>query len=193
MSLLPSRNYSDQAAASMLLEVKKGNKQAQGEFIWQNQERFYAVALMATGDPEVATQLTIMAFKNAFAALRQLNPKQMAGAGAGAWEWLSQFIVEACAEYHDQYTGPPPDNQDTDPTADGSAQMDWETTVILGAQRVKRCLSTLPEEQRKVYALRHQLDLTYDQIAAVLNEHPDSVMAWLFRSRVQIVKCLGRG
>lgn len=190
MALLPSRNYSDQAAANILLDVKKGNKQAQGEFIWQNQERFYAIAFMATGDPEVSTQLTISAFQSAFAAIKQLNPKQVSGA---AWEWLAQFVVEACADFHQQYSAPPPAAAQTDPTADGSEQMDWETTVILGAQRVKRCLSTLPEEQRKVFILRHQLDLAYDQIAAVLNQHPDNVMAWLYRARVQIVKCLGRG
>lgn len=190
MALLPPRNYSDQAASNILVDVKKGNQQARNEFIWQNQERFYAIAYLATGDAEVATQLSIMAFKNAFAALKQLNPKQVAGA---TWEWLSQFVVDACAEFHEQYSGPPPQNASTDPSADGSAQMDWETTVILGAQRVKRCLSTLPEEQRKVYILRHQLDLAYDQVATVLNQNPDNVMAWLFRARVQIVKCLGRG
>jgi RNA polymerase sigma factor (sigma-70 family) len=144
---------------------------------------------MATGDAEVATQLTIMAFKNAFSAIKQLNPKQLGGA---AWEWLAQFVVEACAEYHQQYSSPPQNSQ-SDPTADGSAQMDWETTVILGAQRVKRCLSTLPEDQRKIFILRHQLDLAYDQIAAVLNQNIDGVMSGLFRARVQVVKCLGRG
>lgn len=190
MALLPTRGYSDQAAASMLLEVKKGNKQAVGEFIWQNQERLYAIAYLSTGDADVATQLTIMAFKNAFAVLKQLNPRQLGGA---AWEWLSQFIVDACLEYHQHYSSPPAAHGQTDPTADGSAQMDWETTVILGAQRVKRCLGTLSEEQKKAYILRHQLGLSIDQVAAVLNEHPDNVMAWLFRGRVQIVKCLGRG
>ncbi len=190
MALLPSRGYSDQAAATMLLEVKKGNKQALGEFIWQNQERFYAISYYAAGDADVAMQLTIMAFKNACAALKQLNPKQLGGA---AWEWLSQFIVDACIEFHQQYSGPTGGHPQTDPTADGSAQMDWETTVILGAQRVKRCLGTLSEEQKKAYVLRHQLGLSLDQVAAVLNESPDNIMAWLFRGRVQIVKCLGRG
>lgn len=190
MALLPSKNYSDQAAQGLLLEVKKGNKQATGEFVWQNQERFYSIAFMAAGDPDVATQLTIMAFKNAFAALRQLNPKQL---GGPAWDWLAQFIVDACAEFHMQYSSPPPGGPETDPTADGSGQVDWETTVILGVQRVKRCLGTLPDEQKKAYILRHQMGLSIEQVAAVLNQHPDNVMAWLFRSRVQIVKCLGRG
>lgn len=190
MALLPSRNYSDQTAANLLIEVKKGNKQALGEFVWQNQERFYVIAHMASGDEEVATQLAIMAFKNAFAALKQLNPKQLGGA---AWEWLAQFIVDACAEFHMNYSSPPPAGGDTDPTADGSSQMDWETTVILGAQRIKRCLGTLPDEQQKAYILRHQMGLSIDQVAAVLNQHPDNIMAWLFRARVQIVKCLGRG
>jgi RNA polymerase sigma-70 factor (ECF subfamily) len=190
MALLPPRNSQAQSSSNILLDVKKGNQQARNEFIWQNQERFYAIAFMASGDPEVATQLTIMAFKNAFAALKQLNPKQLAGA---AWDWLSQFIVDACAEFHMQYSGQQPVNPTTDPSADGSAQMDWETTVILGPQRVKRCLSSLAEEQRNVYILRHQLGLAYDQVATVLNQNPDNVMAWLFRARVQIVKCLGRG
>lgn len=190
MPLLPPRNAAAQASPNILLDVKKGNLQARNEFIWQNQERFYAIAFMATGDPEAATQLTIMAFKNAFAALKQINPKQLGDAG---WEWLSQFVVDACAEFHMQYSQPPAANPTTDPSADGSAQMDWETTVILGAARVKRCLSSLPDEQKNVYILRHQLGLTYDQVATVLNQNPDNVMAWLFRARVQIVKCLGRG
>ena len=54
-------------------------------------------------------------------------------------------------------------------------------------------LCTLPEEQQKVFLLRHNFQLNYDQIAAVLNQTPENVMAWLFRARVQIVKCLGRG
>src|SRR5580692_11816097 len=115
MALLPPRNTSTQATPNILLDVKKGNQQARNEFIWQNQERFYAIAYLSTGDPEVATQLTIMAFKNAFAALKQLNPKQLGGA---TWEWLSQFIVDACAEFHMQYSGPPPANPTTDPSAD---------------------------------------------------------------------------
>jgi DNA-directed RNA polymerase specialized sigma24 family protein len=190
MPLLPTRNYSEQAAANILLEVKKGDKKALGEFIWQHQERFYCIAFIATMDGEVSSQLTIQAFKNACAAIRSLSPKQLSG---NVWEWLSQFIVDAIAEYHDQYSPPPSGSPQTDPTADGSANMDWETTVILGTQRVKRCINTLSPEQKQAFVLRHQLGLSFKQVVAVLNQNPDNVMAFLHRGRVQVVKCLGRG
>jgi len=190
MAILPTRTSYNQSAGTVLAELKKGDSAKRNEFIWSHQERFYAIAYMATNDPNNASDLTCMAFQNAFAALKQLNPKQVTMA---IWDWLSMFIVDACAEYHSQYSAPSTSNPRTDPSADGSAQMDWETTIILGAQRVKRCLNSLPDEQQKVFLLRHNFQLNYDQIAAVLNQTPENVMAWLFRARVQIVKCLGRG
>jgi DNA-directed RNA polymerase specialized sigma24 family protein len=190
MPLLPTRNYSDQAAANILLEVKKGEKKALGEFIWQNQERFYCIAFIATMDPEVASTLTIYAFKNAVAAIRQVPEKQLRG---NVWEWLAQFIVDAIAEYHSQNGVPTGGAPQTDPTIDGSANMDWETTVILGTQRVKRCINSLSAEQKQAFVLRHQLGLSFKQVVAVLNQNPDNVMAYLHRARVQVVKCLGRG
>lgn len=191
MPLLPSRNLSDVAAANTLLDVKKGNKQALGEFVWQNQERFYTIAFIATLDPEAASQLTIEAFKNACASLRQMNAKQLNG--APVWEWLSQFIVDAIEKHHEHNSAPAPNSPQTDPTMDGSAQMDWETTVILGTARVKRCINSLSMEQKQAFVLRHQLGLSFKQVVAVLNQNPDNVMAWLHRGRVQVVKCLGRG
>ena len=190
MPLLPNKYYSDQTAATMLLEVKKGDQKALGEFIWQHQERFFSIAFISTGDPENAAQLTINAFKNACAALRQLNAKQLT---SNVWEWLSPFIVDVVAEYHAQYSAPPAAGGQTDPTVDGSASMDWETTVILGTQRVKRCINSLPAEQKSAFVLRHQLGLGFKQVVAVLNQSPDNVMANLHRARVQVVKCLGRG
>ena len=174
----------------MLLEVKKGEKKALGEFIWQHQERFYCIAFMATGDQEVASQLSIQAFRNACSHLRQLNGKQL---NINVWEWLSQFIVDVIAQWHEEQGMQSEFGQQTDPTVDGSANMDWETTVILGTQRVKRCINSLPPEQKCTFVLRHQLGLNFNQVVAVLNQNPDNVKAHLHRSRVQVVKCLGRG
>ncbi len=190
MARLPSRTYSDTAAASTLLELKKGAKEAAGEFVWQHVDRFYCIAFIGTMDSDAAEQITVDAFRNVIAAVRSVNPKQFSQ--GGVWEWLSDFIVDAVANYHQQN---PKDSSGpiTDPTADGSSQMDWETTVILGTARVKRCITTLPPEQKQVFILRHQLNLSFDQVAVVLNEDPKNVMAWLHRARVQVVKCLGRG
>lgn len=190
MSLLPSRVSYDQSASSVLAELKKGDQRKQKEFVWGNQDRFYAIALLATDKPDMAESLTITAFTNVFTAIKQINVKQI---GLPLWEWLAPFIVQACEDYHRQYSPIARQPDTLDPTQDGSAQMDWETTVILGAQRIGRCLNNLTAEQRKTFVLRHQLFLDYAQIAAVLNQNLQTVMPWLYRARVQIVKCLGRG
>ncbi len=191
MSLLPSRTTYNQSASSVISQLKKGGQQQQSDFIWTNQDRFYAIALLATDKPDIAESLTITAFRDVFTAVRHLNPKHI---GLPLWEWLAPFIVRVCADYHHQYSQTVTvAAQPLDPTDDGSEQMDWETTVILGVQRVKRCFSTLVPEQKKAFMLRHQLALDYTQIACVLNQNIDIIMSWLFRARVQIVKCLGRG
>lgn len=191
MTLLPRSNFT-MPASTVLSDIKKGGTEKRNEFVWVNQERVYAIALIATGDPEAAQQLTIAAFRNAFTSLKSTTtPKK--GDDVTIWGWLSEFIVDACNEYHAQNSGPPTEGGDLDPGADGSANMDWETTVLLGVQRIKRCLGSLPEEQRKVFYLRHHLDLNYDQISMVLNQSIEVTMNTLYRARVQIVKCLGRG
>lgn len=191
MSLLPHRtSYQQQSAAAKLAELKKGDKEKRSEFIWVYQEKFYAIAYIATGSVDSSTDLAIFAFQQAFAALNQVNLKQLS---VTIWEWLSTFIVNACTDWHAAHSAPIDTHPRTDPASDGSAQMDWETTIILGAQRVKRCVNALPAEQQKVFLLRHHFQLTYEQIAGVVNQSPHDVMSWLFRARVQIVKCLGRG
>jgi RNA polymerase sigma factor (sigma-70 family) len=191
MGILPSRTSLNQPASAVLSDLKRGSADKREEFIWNYQERIYAIAVLATNDHELAADLTSLAFRNAFASLTQLNPKQV---GMPIWDWLVIFIVDTCAAYHEQYSQPVSQYEPiTDPSNDGSAEMDWETTVILGSPRVRRCLGALPQELQKVFILRHQLSLDYDQIARVLNQNPETIMTWLFRARVQIVKCLGRG
>jgi RNA polymerase sigma factor (sigma-70 family) len=189
MALLPPQNFQP-SASTVLASLKKGDTESRNDFVWLHQEKIYAIAFMATSNHEQATQITIQSFRSAFDSLKRLNPKQV---NMPVWDWLVQFAIDACADYHKRMSGVPTNHPKTDPSADGSAQMDWETTIILGVQRVKRCLTALPQEQQKVFLLRHNFQLNYDQIAAVLNQTPESVMAWLFRARVQIVKCLGRG
>ncbi|MBX9668031.1 MAG: sigma-70 family RNA polymerase sigma factor [Candidatus Obscuribacterales bacterium] len=178
------------SASAVLTDIKKGGNEKRNQFVWENQERVYAIALLATGSPQDAQEITIATFRNAFATLKQGLPKKESD--MTIWDWLSQFVVEACYEYHESHSDPPVEAE-IDPMADGSANMDWETTVLLGVQRIRRCLGSLPEDQQKVFYLRHHLDLNYEQISTVLNQSPEMTKASLFRARVQIVKCLGRG
>jgi len=193
MALLPAKNSTKeftQTALDVLADLKKGSGEKRNEFVWVHQERVYAVAYLGTENHDHATEVTISAFNNAFNALNSSLPKSP---DISVWDWLSQFVVEAMGEYHAQNSEDPSTGEALDPSQDGSANMDWETTVLLGVQRVKRCISSLSPDQKKAFLLRHHYDLNYEQIATVANQTIESAMAVLYRARVQVVKCLGRG
>jgi len=191
MALLPSSKNLNTSATSILNEIKKGGDEKRNEFVYLNLERVYAIAYIASDNQEHAQELTIEAFRNALSSLQDNIPKK--DSGITIWQWLADFVVDACVEYHAQNSGIPEDNPNIDPGQDGSASMDWETTVLLGVQRIKRCMSSLPPEQQKAFHLRHSLDLNYEQIAAVMNQSVEMSMAALYRGRVSIIKCLGKG
>lgn len=187
MALLPGKNV-DQQASKVLAKLKRGDNRAFSNFIWQYLERCYAVALLCCKDKIQAENLTLQSFEQAFAALNRTNLRQV---GDTVWEWLSEYVVESCADLHAAGSGPADRTTETEPETP-FPQVDWDKTVILGTQRVKNCLAALPEAHRAAFILRHQLDLGYEQIAKVLNQDTDTVMGWLFRARVELVKCLAQ-
>jgi hypothetical protein len=63
------------------MEVKKGGKEAMGEFVYQHVDRFYCIAFIGTLDSEAAEDITVEAMKNVMVALRQINPKQFSQGG----------------------------------------------------------------------------------------------------------------
>ena len=148
MPLLPTKNYSDQANAALLSKVKKGNKEAQSEFVWQNQSQFYAIAFMATNNKQASLQLCIDAFKQSLAALEQFQHQQLVHLD---WDWLSQFIVNACAQFHAQYSHVP-NTPITDPSADGSAQLDFGKNTVLDTQKIKMLCVNSRRAQKSLYS-----------------------------------------
>jgi RNA polymerase sigma-70 factor (ECF subfamily) len=185
MALLPNKNI-EQHASHVLAKLKKGDTRAFSNFIWQYLERCYAVSFLACHNLATAEDLTLQSFANAFDSLQQADLRQLKET---IWEWLAQYVVQSCADFHASSEAPKLFEHEGKLSA---VQVDWDKTVILGTQRVKRCLATLPEEHRSAFILRHQLDLGYEQIAKVLNRDVDTVMGWLFLARVELVKCLAQ-
>ncbi len=195
MSLLPSKTKNPKETANndiaIFKDLKTGNKQKIGDFIWSYLDRVYAITFLATTSHDIAEILTIQIFQQAFDGLNSMNIKDL---NSTAWEWLSEYIVNACKFYHSENSGEVlSDEEDIEAFNEDLTTMDWETTIILGASRMKKCLATLSEEQQKVYLLRHKLELGYNDIAGVLNFSNEKAISLLYRARVQIVKCLGKG
>jgi DNA-directed RNA polymerase specialized sigma24 family protein len=187
MTLLPSKSI-DQQAGNVLPRLKKGDTRAFSDFIWQYLERCYAVSFLACHNQSKAEDITLQSFGSAFDSLAHTNLRQM---DETVWEWFSQFVVQACADFHASNPG----ETVNAPGAGGGlsySQEDWDKTIILGVQRVNSCLSSLPAPHREAFVLRHQLDLGYEQISKVLNCDVDTAMGWLYLSREELVKCLSQ-
>ena len=116
--------------------LKKADEERRNEFVWVHQEKFYSIAFVATGNEKKAERRCRYGVRQYFYGPENHDPEKM---DIPLWDWLSEFIVQACEEHHEQVQSSPiPTAPRTDPSADGSAQMDWETTIILGPQRVER-------------------------------------------------------
>jgi RNA polymerase sigma-70 factor (ECF subfamily) len=57
--------------------------------------------------------------------------------------------------------------------------------------RISAALSTLPRDKREVIVLRDYLDLSYAEIADVLNVAPGTVMSRIHRARLSLKEVLG--
>jgi DNA-directed RNA polymerase specialized sigma24 family protein len=192
---LPDICLEDAVRAKKILQLMQVNdfstvegvsSKYKNELVYSFTDRFYCVAFIGTLNSEDSEDLTALAMRKVLG--------ESASSGHVRWTWreVSRFIVDEIAAWHienSHHMGGIPEP----PSAESISNIDLETTVILGTQRVKRCISALPEEQKKVFILRHQLDLEVKEVAIVLNADENSVMAWLRRARVQLVKCLGRG
>lgn len=154
---------------------------------------FYCIAFISTLEVETAEELTILAMKESMSS-GVLNGITVAGLPqpGAAWDSNSKYIVDAVFKWH-QENSPAKSELGTDASKENSSTMDWENSMILGTQRVKRCISRLPEEQKRVFVLRHQLSLGLSQVATLLNENEHNVTAWLHQARVLMAKYLGNG
>ena len=73
-----------------------------------------------------------------------------------------------------------------------SAQPTPEAAFEIGQaqSRVQKALAALPSDQRQIVVLRDYLDLTYAEIAKVLDIAPGTVMSRLHRSRLALKETL---
>lgn len=176
----------DAREADWLGRAIAGERAALGTFVRQHQDRVYRVLLRLTGDREVALDLTQETFVRAMGALGRFRP------GAPMAPWL---LTIANRLFIDHVRGQGRERLE-DPDSLSAMSRGAEDPAIAGTAArldLEAALALLPVPWRQAVVLRHMDDLSYDQIAEVLDIPLGTAKTWLFRGRERLRELLGGG
>lgn len=165
---------------SLLRRARAGDEAAFAQLADRHARRLYGLAYRLTGnsaDAEDVVQETLLGAFRGLASFRQ---------EASVKTWLTQILVRQAAGHyrkerrHSQALHPGPDEPAFDPPSPpGQVRTDvrMDLSVALGS---------LSPEHREVIVLRELEDMSYDQIASVLEVPRGTVESRLFRARREL-------
>ena len=145
----------------------------------------HALAIQILGNREDAADAVHDAFTTALA-----RPEAYDSDRGPLKPWFLRVVRNRCIDLLRRRR---PTGVDAALLADPGARPDERLEVAERDRGLQRALSRLKPEQRQIVVLRDYLDLSYAEIAAVLDVAPGTVMSRLHRSRVALKAELENG
>jgi RNA polymerase sigma-70 factor (ECF subfamily) len=170
-----------------LEEARDGNKESFGKLMEAYQSPVFNLAYRMLSNADEAEQAAQEAFIRAWTRLDSYNPQHKFST------WLlsitSNYCIDLIRKRRKQLLsidGPlPPHPALTSEQASGP-----EAQAVEGEQQevVQSLLETLPEEYREAVVLRYWYDMSYDEIAEVMQTTVSAIKSRLFRARRQLAE-----
>jgi RNA polymerase sigma-70 factor (ECF subfamily) len=170
-----------------LEQARAGNKESFGKLIEAYQGPVFNLAYRMLSNADEAEQAAQEAFIRAWTRLDSYNPQHKFST------WLlsitSNYCIDLIRKRRKQLLsidGPlPPHPALTSEQASGP-----EAQAVEGEQQlvVQSLLETLPEEYREAVVLRYWYDMSYDEIAVVMETSVSAIKSRLFRARRQLAE-----
>ncbi len=160
-----------------------GDRTALAAIVRTYQDRVYGVLFRLSGNRETALDLTQETFLKAFGALGRFRE------GAAFAPWLLK-IANNC--FLDHVRARRPESFDAlggeEPWEPGAEDPAFARIVV--ESDVAAALAQLPIPWRQAIVLRHVEDMTYEEMAQVLDVPLGTVKTWLFRGREKLKELL---
>jgi len=167
-----------------------GNAKAYEAIVRRYQKLVYNVLYQMFHDHETAADVTQETFMKAFKALstfRKESPFK---------PWLLRIatnsglnvIRSAKSKYHDSLDSMLEENPLGEPSSGQNveSEVEWRLSHAM----LNDALATLPARHRHIFLLRYQHDLSYADIATVMDEPETTIKSMLFRIREKLKKML---
>ena len=179
----PARASADPREAEWARRGAAGDREALRAIVVAHQDPVYRLLLRLGGDRELARDLAQDAFVKAFAALPTFR------AGAAMRPWLLKIANNLFLD-HVRRRHP----ESLDALAEGGVDVGCEDAAIarLGdSLALATALAQLPVTWRQALVLRHDDDLSYEDLAEVLGVPLGTAKTWLYRGRERLKALLG--
>ena len=170
----------------LIVEARKGDERAYRALLMRYERAVYNVCYKMVRDKEQARDLAQEAFMKVFAMLDRYNP-------AFAFSnWLLKITSNLCIDAMRKRRVDTLPMDEPIPSARGDIERQYPSPnagpdkALLDKERtdlLHRAVENLPDHYRIMIVLRHQQDLSYEQIAQVLDLPLGTVKARIHRAR----------
>jgi RNA polymerase sigma-70 factor (ECF subfamily) len=168
-----------------VLKARKGKTSAFDRLVLKYQKPVYFLALKMVGNPPDAEDIVQDTFVRAYRSLDRFDPKRP------FQPWLYRIALNlALTTIERRKRHQTVAYDDALEVADANAPNPTELKADDIGKLAVKAAQALPEDQRAVLLLRIQQNLSYDQIAQILDIPPGTVMSRLNRARTKLRKLL---
>jgi RNA polymerase sigma-70 factor, ECF subfamily len=172
--------------ARLIARCLAGDEKAYRELVEMYQSQVYSLALRIVRSVEDAEDITQDTFVRMFRALERYDPERAFAA------WLFTIASRLCIDHLRRRSVRPVSLTQRDKGSDEEYEIEiedpgpWPDEAAVRAEEERRTserIDALPAHYRIVILLRHQQDLSYEEIAAALNLPLGTVKARIHRAR----------
>lgn len=174
-----------------------GDRDAFAQLVQAHHRAVFGLCFRLLRSRDEATDAAQESFLRAFSALASYDP------GQPFTPWLLRIARNHCldllrrrlpADRQLELDAPAEEGAPRSELADERAERGDDRLERAGVKaQLDAAVAALPEKYRTVVSLFHQQQLSYQQIATVMDVPIGTVMTWLHRARAQLRKNLGEG
>jgi RNA polymerase sigma-70 factor (ECF subfamily) len=179
---------SDEQERDLIKRCQNGNSQAMEQIVRQYQNQVYNIAYGILGNPEDAQDIAQDAFLSVWEKIGQFRFKSRFST------WLYRIVTNLCINERNRQrrrqTSPMEMNDSQAWTPVDSVTPEKEVLLAEQQELLQAALAQLKEDYRNILILREMENLSYDELAEVLNCSVGRVKSRLHEARTILRKIL---
>jgi len=175
--------------SALVMDIRKGNKKALQQLVEKHKKTAYRMALGLVSNRDDAYDISQEAFLRVYRSADTYDEKQP------FLPWFYTIVANLCRTFLKRRSIRDNKSVDVDTAGYLLVSTDNPETALIRketAQRLARALRELSFDDREIITLQHFREMTYDEIATLLNIPRGTVMSRLYYARKKLAVIMRR-